>query len=309
MFSKFKKLLKKSNFILTCVDNFRIIFWSLLFMISPILLAKYKYSTKMKKKLDLKNPKLFDEKLLWLMLNWKHPLKTRCADKYAMRSFVEECGLVKHLPILYGVYNNAKEIDFDILPASFVLKCTRGCGFNIICFDKKKLDKPDAVKKLNKWLKTDISKRVGEVHYASIEPKIICEEYIGDSFDKTPDDYKLYCFNGSAFCTMVCSGRFMEENTKFDFYDREWKNKLPFSRSSLLADRSVPKPKNFTLMIDIADKLSKPFPFVRVDLYSTKNKVYIGELTFTPNGCIDPGLTPEAQVTMGRLIQLPKKYL
>ena len=278
-----------------------------LYSLSPLLLAKYRYRLLKGKKLDLNNPETFDEKMLWLNIYWRHPLKTQCADKYAFRSYVAAHGYGHALPRLIAVYKSSSEIDFDTLPDKFVLKCTHGCKFNIICKDKSKMDVTDAKRKLDKWMRLKISKIWGEVHYAKIKPRIICEELLEDSTGDLPIDYKVYCFNGKAHCTMVCVGRDLTgSNAQFDFYDLEWKNSLPFCEEKNLAHIRVPKPAAYEEIIAVAEKLSKPFPFVRVDMYSINGKAVIGEMTFTPDGCIEQDINELGQNILGRLIKLPK---
>ena len=242
------------------------------------------------------------------MIYWRHPLKSRCADKYDVRSYVEENGLGHLLTEFCGVYSDSGEIDFGSLPSQFVLKCTHGCDFNIICTDKTKLDIGAAQRKLDAWMKIDFSKYNGELHYASIKPRIICEEFLEDGTGKPLNDYKVYCFDGKAHCTMACTDR-TEKGANYDFYDREWKNKLAYSKSSLLADRHIPKPDDYEEILEAAEKLSKPFPFVRIDFYSFRGRAVFGEMTFTPHGCIDTYMTDLAQTTMGDLIRLPKKRM
>jgi hypothetical protein len=268
---------------------------------------RYRYLKEAHKWFDPKNPRTLDEKLLWLNIYWRHPLKARCADKYAVRSYVEEHGLGHLLKELLGMYANSREIDFSRLPDRFVLKCTHGCGFNVFCTDKSKLDVEETRRKLDAWMKLDISELAGEMHYARIKPRIICENYLGDQSGKLPIDYKVYCFDGKAHCTMVCTDR-GREKTKYDFFDREWKNVLPYSRPGVSSNRPIPRPEGYEVMLDAAERLSKPFPFVRVDFYSVGGKAVFGEMTFTPNGCIDTDLTDMAQDIMGQLIRLPKKH-
>lgn len=303
--AKIKNALKKSKLIMNCYEWISRKFRACLYTLSPALLAKYSFLKVRGRLPNLKKPQSFDEKLQWLMLYWRHPLKTQCADKYAMRSYVEEHGLGHILPELLGVYEKSSEINFATLPERFVLKCTHGCGFNIICKSKNDLDWEDAKRKLDSWMKTDISKVCGEIHYAQMKPRIICECYLDDLSGGVPNDYKVYCFDGKAHCTMVCTERGEGERAKFDIYDRMWGEKLPYSKSSLHADRSIPKPEAFEEIIDAAERLSKPFPFVRMDFYSIKGKTLIGEMTFTPNGCIDTGYTDLAQRELGKLIKLP----
>ena len=115
---------------------------------SPTLTSKIYYFTKLKKRLNLQNPKTFNEKLMYLKLNEYegNELITKCADKYAVREYITSCGCTEILNELYGVFDNAKDINFEKLPDKFVLKCNHGAGFNIICNDKSKLD----IKKVRK---------------------------------------------------------------------------------------------------------------------------------------------------------------
>jgi hypothetical protein len=301
--------LKQSSLATTCFRAVNPWIRKFLARVSPYWLSRYRYRIKTGRKLCLNPAVSFDEKLLWLMLYWQSPLKTRCADKYTLRSYVEEQGLGHILPELHGVYTSAQEIDPAVLPNRFVLKCTHGSGFNIVCVDKTKLDWADARKKLDAWLRIDFSKVAGELHYAAMRPRIVCERFLDDLAGELPVDYKVYCFRGAAYCTMVCAGRGSNAGLKFDFYDREWKNKLAFSRSSMLENRVVNQPASYAEMIAVAEKLSQPFPFVRMDFYNIAGRAVIGEMTFTPNGCIDPGLTDEAQRELGKRIQLPEKLL
>ena len=281
-----------------------------LYTISPVLLAECRYRIRRGAWPNLKAPTTFDEKLLWLMLYWRHPLKTQCGDKYAMRSYVEVQGLGHVLPELLGVFENSKEIPFDTLPERFVLKCTHGCGFNIICKNKRELNFEQTKRKLDRWMNMDFGKVYGEVHYTAMSPLIICEPYLGDGAADIPNDYKVYGFGGKAHCTMACTGRREDGHSAlFDIYNRDWTEKLPYSKSSLLANRSIPKPDAYEDMLVAAEQLSRPFPFVRMDFYSVNGKAVLGEMTFTPCGCIDDGYTDIGQRRMGALIQLPDKCL
>lgn len=257
---------------------------------------------------NLKHPRTFDEKLIWLNFFWRRPLKTVCGDKFTMRGYVEQHGLGHILTPLLGVYDNPDQIDFRRLPNKFVLKCTHGCGFNIICPDKILLDIDLAKRLLSKWMKEDFSKNYGEMHYSGMKHRIICETFLEELSRGLPTDYKIYCFYGKVHCTMVCTGR--GENTRarqYIFYDTEWKSKLPYNSQSISTGTDIPKPAAYEEIVQSAERLSKPFPFVRMDFYSIKGKAILGEMTFTPDGCIDPNLTETAQRVMGDLIKLPEK--
>lgn len=282
-------------------------FRKFLYALSPLLLVEYAYFRKVHRAFNPNKPQTFDQKVLWLMLYWRNPLKSRCADKYAVRSYVEENGFGRLLPETLGVYSNSGEIDFGRFPERFVLKCTHGSGFNVLCLDKSRFDVEETRRKLDRWMKIDISKLGAELHYASIKPRILCEPYLGDPSGKLPIDYKVYCFKGKAHCTMICTDR-GRGTTKYDFYDLAWKNVLPYSKPASSTNRFIPKPEGYEEMIEAAETLSNPFPFVRVDFYNIKGQIVFGEMTFTPSGGIDLDLTDAAQMELGKLIRLPSKY-
>ena len=146
-------MIKKVNYAISSFFKNKIV--AALTKISPTLATKFLYLISTGKIINLKNPKTFNEKVQWLKLYWQHPLVIKCADKYEVRSFIEERGCKEILNELYGVYNNTDEIDWDFLPEKFVLKTTNACGTNIICNNKADLNKEDVFKKLNKWLKID----------------------------------------------------------------------------------------------------------------------------------------------------------
>jgi len=289
----------------TLNQNFRSRYEHLLLNLSPSRFFRYRYKRFLHKKLDLAHPTAYNEKLIWMNLYWKHPLKAECADKYTMRAYVQNHGYSSILPGLIGVYNDSSEIDFNALPQRFVLKCNHGCGFNIVCTNKNDLNIPQAKQLLDSWLRIDYSKNAGELHYAAITPRIICEEFLEGPNGSKPIDYKIPCFNGKAQYVLVATDRDETGHTnKYDYYDLQW-NKMPFIKTSLNTDRFTPKPETLDEMVKIAEDLSKPFPFVRMDFYDIHGKPFLGEMTFTPAGCLSPGLTEEAQGLFGSMITLP----
>lgn len=283
----------------------------LIHAISPSLLMKYRHLILKGRWPNIKAPKTFDEKLIWLNFFWQHPLKTICGDKYAMRNYVKKNGLGHILVPILGVYNNPNEIDFDRLPEKFVLKCTHGCGFNIISSSKNSLNIESTKKRLSRWMRQNIGKKSGELHYATMKPRIISEVFLEEpNSSQFPIDYKVYCFGGKAHCTMVCLGRDLSFSAKhFIFFNRDWTKRLNYDRRGLSENLSINKPTGYEKMIEYAEQLSKPFPFVRLDFYIINGKPLLGEMTFTPNGCVDPTLTELAQIEMGSLITLPDRYI
>ena len=279
----------------------------LLLAISPVLLARVRYRLAWGRWPDFADPTTFDEKLLWLNLYWRHPLKTLCGDKYTMREYVQQQGLGELLPRLYGVYDSVDVIDFDALPKPCVLKCSHGCKCNVFCRLGETLDVAAARRDLRRWMRTDYSRLLGELHYAGMTPRILCEEFLDDGSGGLPTDYKLYCFNGRVACTLACTERVPNGKAQFSFFDRAWCY-LAYYKTGDTRVRHVSRPDSYIGMLTVAERLSQPFPFVRMDFYSIRGRLVLGEMTFTPDACIDNTYTDEAQQIFGRLLTLPAKY-
>jgi hypothetical protein len=255
----------------------------ILTIVSPTLETKVAFRSSFGKKLNLKNPKDINEKILWLKLNTynNNELVTNCIDKYRIREYLKQKGLEELLPKLYGVYDSVEEIEWDKLPKSYVVKCNHGCGYNILVPDSKKLDINQAIINLKKWIKEDYWKIGGEIQYKYINKKIIIEEYLGDV-----KNYKFYCFNGIPKVMYVSTNEWIENNCEkdkyIDYFDMEFKHINCKLKGHENYDGIIEKPVNFEEMKKVSAILSKDFPFVRVDLYDVNGKVYISELTFVP---------------------------
>lgn len=278
----------------------------LIYNVSPELASKALYTLSTRKILNIKNPNTFNEKLMWLKLNWQHPLVAKCADKYEVREYVKECGYENILTELYGVYENPDEIMWNELPRKFAMKCTHGCGFNIICDDKENLDKNKSIENLEKWMKTRYVFEAIEVQYDKMKPRIICEEYIETEAGVLPNDYKIYCFNGEPKLTLVCTER--SNDVKLDFLDLDW-NTIDIGEKGWGSGKIPEKPKCYEEMLEICKVLSKPFPFVRIDFYDYNGRPILGEMTFTPSGCAARYYNDKGQKLLGDMIKLPEKYI
>lgn len=283
------------------------LFRSALTCISPVLNTKVTYFMKFKKKLDLKNPKDLREKILWLKLRdyETNALVRQCADKYAVRSYIEEKGCPEILVPLIASYDSVDEIDWNALPESFAMKWNFGCGFNIICPDKSKLDIPQTVEKMKKWGKTRYHLGHSEMQYKDVPKKIIVEQYLKPKSGNLPEDYKVYCFHGKPLAILFMAGRHTE-NMQAVFMDPQWQLLGSTGKAKYKDVADLPgKPAALDKMLEYAQKLSEPFEFVRADFYEIDGQVYFGELTFTPAGGFDVSQCKIDGKPMGEFLQIP----
>ena len=262
-------------------QKIRFLILKILKIIPDKLMLKWQYKIKMGEKLNLKTPKRYTEKIQLYKLNYHNPIMKKCADKYKVREYLEEKGLNELAPKLYGVYEKSEDIEEEKLPNKFVIKTTNGSGTNIFCKDKNQFQLSDYKDKLNKWLKTDFYNLGREWAYKDAEPKIIVEELLEDKQNKFSgiNDYKFLCFNGKVEYIVLDLDRFVEH--KRNIYDKNWNYIEVKTDCNTLGD-VVSKPEGLEEMIEIAEKLSKDFPAVRVDLYWVNNRPYFGEMTFYP---------------------------
>lgn len=229
-------------------------------------------------RLNIENPKYFNDYIQILKLYWRSDLAKTCVDKYLVHDYLVSLGLESYLPKIYGVYDSVDEINFDTLPNSFVIKTNNDSGGVFLVHNKNKYMIKKAKKLIDRHMKSNgFSNIYKEWVYFGIKKKIIVEEYIETSNGCAPNDYKFFCFDGEPKFLFVAANR--DTNVTFDFFDLKW-NHIPVMNEHFNSSKPLYKPNNFDDMIELARKLSAGFPAVRIDLYSENNKIYFGEFTF-----------------------------
>ena len=271
MLKKIIKAIKYPSYILFWLDNKRII------TLNDKKYVEILYHKKTKEKLNLNDPKTFNEKLQWLKLYDRNPEYTKMVDKYEGKEYVADIIGKEYVIPTLGVWEKFKDIDFEKLPNQFVLKCTHDSGSTIICKDKEKFDYKAAEKKINRALKINYYYLSREWPYKNIKPRIIAEKYMVDESKTELKDYKFYCFDGVPRVVDVCSNR--SEKLQQSYFDMEW-NKINVTEGGSIRNENITKPTCFEEMKQIASKLSQGIRHVRIDLYEIENRVYFSEITF-----------------------------
>lgn len=246
------------------------------------LMLKLQYWVKFRRKLNLKNPKRFTEKIQWYKLYYKNDIMPICSDKYAVREYIKSKGLERTLVDLYAVYKKPEDIKFDELPEKFVMKLSNGSGTNLICRDKSTLDRNEVIKQF-KWFERKAKVNAGrEWPYSKAQPVIVAEQLLEDEshINNAVNDYKIFCYDGKPTYVICISDRYSDKCNHL-VYDTNW-NKINVVSEGANLDADVPKPETLQEMLNIAAKLSEDFPFARIDLYTVGDKVYFGEITFYP---------------------------
>lgn len=235
-------------------------------------------------KMDFANPITYTQKQQWMKLYDQSDKKSVYSDKYAVRKHIAKTIGEEYLIPLITVngkdhFDDPNEIDFNLLPNSFVIKCNHGSHYNVIVKDKSALS-PSDIRKIKKqlrfWLREHYAYLVGlELVYEKIKPTIMIEQYM--AMDDDLPDYKFMCFSGKVQYVWCDQGRFSDHRRSVFNLNYE---PMPFNLHIHEEVLNKEKPENFDKMIEIAQRLCEDFPYVRVDLYNINGKIYFGELTF-----------------------------
>lgn len=284
----------------------------LLAWLSPKLLTSVEFRHAFGRSLNWKEPTDLNEKINWLKFYSDTSLWTRCADKFEVRKYVEECGYEDNLVTLYGKWDRAEDIDWDKLPQQFVMKVNNGSGDIFVCKDKGNIDRQKVTEQFDALLKKKFSNYNGEPHYKHMKPCIIAEKLLDATKQPietdTLIDYKIWCFDGEPKYVWACYNRH-EGSVEVATYDLEWNRhdeKSVFTWHYKRAQKDLPKPESLKQMLEMAARLSKGIPQVRVDLYEVDNKPYFGEMTFTSAGGFNNFYTQEFLNELGSYTDLSK---
>lgn len=291
------------------VRTIYMVFEKLCTLLPDALYLKMMYRLRLGKKLNLKNPQTYNEKLQWLKLYNQKPEYTTMVDKYAVKEYVAGKIGAEHVIPCIGVWNSFDEINFDELPDKFILKTTHGSGGFVICKDKQNFDKDTAKKTLTDSLKRNYFWGGREWPYKNVPRRIIAEPLIESLGKPESLEYKLTCFGGKVGFSTICKGIAHDKlNVRTnDFYDPDFKP-LPFWSFYKHSENPITeKPACLDEMIRYAEILSEGIPEVRVDFYCIDDIVYFGEMTFFTWGGFNKFEPKEWDYKLGQMIELPKE--
>lgn len=229
-------------------------------------------------------------------------LERFCIDKQFAKIFVSatcrDALVARELAVMNLEKMHAKEIFrrlqmFDGRPC--VAKPTHGSG--AVLFMCNRPSRTEIMRFCNVALRSyyEISR---ESEYKGLERKIIVEEDLSVE-GHAPEDYKFFCAYGEVLFCQIDENRFTDHRRTLVTPDFE-EIDVRYMYDKPLA--SPQKPENFREMVQVAQRLSRQFRFVRVDLYSVRGKVFFGEFTFAPEGGAGPLSNEEFGVSMMRRI-------
>lgn len=256
---------------------------------------------------NLDAPRSMSEKIFWLKLHYHDPLVTRCCDKFRVKEYVTETlGEGYVIPTLAS-WDRAEDMVLSGLPERYVLKVNWSSGYNIIVKDRSSIQEEKVREQVAEWMQPQRNSYYQTFNwgYKDMQPVVYAEEYM-EQVEGQLYDYKFFCCNGEVKFWFIATDRFGDGALTHDFFDMDFQ-KMEFDYGGRAhSDRPLEKPRFYEEMLRCAEKLSAPFPFVRVDFYETGDRFYVGEMTFYPGGGILPFSPVEWDYKLGEYVDVSK---
>lgn len=275
------------------------------------LYLKLLYYFKYGKKLNLEDPKTYNEKMQWLKLNYRKNIFTSMVDKYEVKKYVADRIGEKYVIPCYGVWDKPEDIDWNALPNQFVLKCTHDSGSVILCRDKSSFDKEAAIKKLNDALKMEYFYRNREWPYKNVKRRVIAEKLIENLGSKDSIEYKVTCCGGKVKFVTVCGGiaHAAFELRSNDHYVPDTWEKLDWYTAYKPSGKTIERPPFADELVELCEKLSADIPYLRVDWYYQDGQLLFGEMTFYTWGGFCYFVPEKWDRIIGDMIPIPEKHI
>jgi len=283
-FIKIKQKAKNSKLISKIYNFLLYVFYH----INSRLGTRFEYYFSFGKKINIEHPKTLNEKIIWLKFYDNNALKSKCADKYEVREYLEQKGLGSILNEYYICTNDEKDIDFNKLPDKFIIKCTNGSGNNMIIKKPISTEKEKEVRrKIKKFLKYNYGIIHYEPQYMTIKNRVVVEKLLEEEGKERPDTINIYCCNGKAAMVREIIRTEVYNDKSIYYYDKNAKIIRCNSYAEERDGYQHKAPDDFNKIINIADVLSKDFKYVRIDLFRVCGDIIFNEMTFTPGGGFD----------------------
>jgi len=283
LYNQIKEKIKNNNFLFILLSVIRANSIYLLNKISNNKLEKIRFYKHLRYHMNMKNPKSINEKIVWKKIHDRNPFLPVTTDKIQVRYYLEKIlgkGTAKEIliPLLY-VTDKPNTIPFASLPSAFIVKPNHKSG-NRIIVENSYFDKNQIIKTCRRWLNTPYGLEKLEWAYQPIKRKIIIEKLLLNDDGNIPQELKFHMFYGK--CKLVQMIINKKNQSYANFLDEKFNILKLRTPNHLTMESKIRRPNNYEIMMALVEKISKPFDYVRVDLYNLHEKIYFGELTHYP---------------------------
>jgi hypothetical protein len=248
----------------------------------------------------LRDPRTFNEKVNWRVVNDRRPVIGLMGDKLAMKDYAAQVCPDLAIPRVVWSGTDVGELAGVELPEHWVIKPNHR-AYNVH-FGSGRPDVEELRRVTDGWLEETLFKENCQWAYSVARRVLLVEEFLGTP-GQAPADYKFYVFRGQVALIQSDVGRFSADHRR-QYLTPDWT--MIASHGGADDDRTpLPAPASLPEMTAIASVLGREFDFIRVDLYDIDGTIWFGELTPYPGAGLDPDEPEGWDERLGRLWTLP----
>ena len=230
---------------------------------------------------DLENPRSHCERVMCKKYTDRDPLLALTADKIAVRKWLrDQC----FGSILLSLQDCGYQVPAELPRIPCVIKMNNASGRNVFIFTEEQARA--ARVKLTRWLNMSYGQDKGEWCYQDITPGFI-EERLLWGIGEPHILYRWLCWRGvpryieaHEYALEQHGQRIKPITLSHTVYRVAW----DIQDVTIDGRKTVkrPAPRTYWQMYNVASALSKPFDFVRIDLYESAGKLRFSEVTHYP---------------------------
>lgn len=161
-----------------CMKFYKRVFVKMAEWLPDDVYLKLVYYAKFHRRLNLKCPVTYTEKLNWLKLHDRKMKYHEIVDKYEAKNYVAQILGDRYIIPTYGVWERFEDIDFSTLPQKFAIKTTHDSCHYALVHNKNEMNINDIRKTIEDGLKKNHYYMCREWPYKDLRPRIIAEELI-----------------------------------------------------------------------------------------------------------------------------------
>ena len=185
----------------------------------------------------------------------------------------------------------------SLAPGTYYAKSNTGCTTNYSFSIPPKDDQLERLEQYSTgWLKRIHGVRAGEWWYSMIRNQNLIEADLSPKPGESLVDWKFHACRGRVFAAQVDQDRATDHRQLI--FDRDF-NFVP-EMLFFQTGEGLPRPENYDLILKVAEAISKPFEYARVDLYLVEDRIYLGEITLAPVGGQRLPISADLDLWMGQ---------
>jgi hypothetical protein len=275
------------------------LFWRLISGLPDRPYLSLKYFSMAGRFPNLDQPRLFSEKVQTRKLYDRNPLYPTMVDKLAAKSLIADLVGNDHVIPTYWVGRDLRDVNWQRIKLPVVVKPTHASGFGAFLRTQADIDALLSKNPSRKWLSVKYDRINREWAYGAFQPEIIIEQMLVEN-DGAPDDFRFFVFSGRISHIEL---RLRRDGQAYECnYTPDWR-RMEFDSGFHPSYPGLAQPVELPAMIKIVKSIARDSDFMRVDLYLSGDRIYVGELTIYPGGGFRGCVADEYDEMLGAMWQ------